>query len=98
MPFRNQAESEDEQKRFDYAIAMSKKLKERLDILGVELIVFDVDLALAGTIDLFAKSKRDGTYIIIDHKTNADLGLDNKYSSFALDPISHVPDTPFGHY
>lgn len=47
--------------------------------MGVELIVFDVDLALAGTVDLFAKSKRDSTYIIIDHKTNADLGLDNKY-------------------
>ena len=98
VPFRNQPESEDEKKRFDYAIAMSKKLKERLDILGIELIVFDVELALAGTIDLFGKSKKDGTYIIVDHKTNGDLGIENKYSQFALDPISHIPDTPFGHY
>ena len=96
--FRNIAENEEEQKRFTNAIAIAKKFNESLDILGIEKIVFDVDLALAGTIDLFGKSKKNGNYIIIDHKSNADLGLENKYKSFALDPISHVPDTNFGHY
>jgi ATP-dependent exoDNAse (exonuclease V) beta subunit len=96
--FRNIAENEEEQRRFNNAIAIAKKLDERLDILGIEKIVFDVDLALAGTIDLFGQSKKTGEYIIVDHKSNADLGLDNKYKSFALDPISHIPDTNFGHY
>lgn len=96
--YRNIAESIDEQKRFNNAIAITKQIKNRLDILGIELIVFDVELALAGTIDLFGKSRKDGTYIIIDHKTNADLQLENKYQSFAFDPIQNVPNTNFGHY
>ena len=41
-----------------------------VDILGIEKIVFDHRLKLAGTIDLFAKSRKDGSYLIIDHKTN----------------------------
>ena len=77
---------------------MAKKIKEALDIVGIEMIVFDTDLAIAGTIDLLAKSKKNGAYIIIDHKTNKDLGLNNPYDKFGLDPISHIPDTAFGHY
>lgn len=96
--FRNQPEDEEERRRFHNAISMSKKIKERVDIVGIEMIVFDVDLALAGTIDFFGRSKKDGTYVIIDHKTNKDLGIDNKYKKFAFDPISHIPDTGFGHY
>ena len=58
-----------------------------------------VELALAGTIDFFGRSRKDpNLHIIIDHKTNADLQLENKYNSFAFDPISHVPNTSFGHY
>ena len=93
------AENEIEQMRFNNAIAIGKKIKQRLDILGIEMIVFDVDLALAGTIDFFGRSRKDpNLYILIDHKTNADLQLENKYKSFAFDPISHIPNTAFGHY
>lgn len=98
FPFRNKAEDEDEKKRFSNAVSIARKIKDKVDILGIEMIVFDIDLALAGTIDFFGQSKKDGTYIIIDHKTNADLQLENKYNSFAFDPISHVPNTSFGHY
>ena len=99
QPFRNKAENEDEQKRFNNAIAIGQKIKQRLDILGIEMIVFDVELALAGTIDFFGRSRKDpNLHIIIDHKTNADLQLENKYNSFAFDPISHIPNTSFGHY
>lgn len=97
-PTRHTPADEEEAQRFKHASAIARKLKDRLEIVGVELIVFDVELALAGTIDLLGKSKRDGTYVIIDHKTNADLQLDNKFNSFALPPIEHIPDTAFGHY
>lgn len=52
---------------------MAKSFYDRLDILGVEKIVFSPSLRLAGTIDLFARSRKDGTYLIIDHKTNASI-------------------------
>ena len=96
--FRNTPEDETEKKRFENAIAMSRKIKDRLDIIGVEKIVFDEQLQLAGTIDFLGKSKKDGSYIIIDHKSNQEIETFNKWKKFAFEPIPKIPDTNFGHY
>ena len=53
---------------------------------------------IAGTIDLLARSRKTGAVIIGDWKTNKALDAENKWGKFGLDPIRHVPDTPFGHY
>lgn len=96
---RNIAESEIEQSRFNNAITMAKKIMARADILGIEKIVFDSDLQIAGTIDLLAKSKSAGEYLIIDHKSNDKyLGPGNMFNKFCLEPIGHIPDTPYWHY
>ena len=95
---RNIAENIVEEHRFSNAIKIATKLKGMVDILGIEKIVFDHRLKLAGTIDLFAKSRKDGSYLIIDHKTNQTIEEDNKYKKFALDPIKHIPDTNYWHY
>ena len=96
---RNKAENEIEQMRFNNAIKMAKAFRQKLDIIGVEKLVFDDRLQIAGTIDLLGKSRKlQNTYVIIDHKSNQKISNDNKYKKFALDPISHVPDTNFHHY
>ncbi len=95
---RNTTENIVEQHRFDNAIKIAKKLKSTIDILGIEKIVFDPRLKIAGTIDLFARSRKDGSYLIIDHKTNAEIEMENKYNKFCLGPISHIPDLSFYHY
>lgn len=77
---------------------MATSFKQKIDILGVEKIVFDETLKIAGTIDLFAKSRKDGSYLIIDHKTNKKIETYNTFKKFAYAPIEHVPDTSFGHY
>lgn len=96
--FRNKAEDSDEQKRFQNGIDIAQKFLQRLDILGVEKIVFSDQLRIAGTIDLFAQSRKTKEYLIIDHKTNKTIDTDNKYNKFCLDPISHLPDLSFYHY
>ena len=96
--FRNTPEDDIERARFSNAIEIAKKIKERVDIIGVEKIVFDEQLQLAGTVDFLGRSKKDGSYIIIDHKSNKEIELENKWNKFALDPISCIPDTNFGHY
>jgi ATP-dependent exoDNAse (exonuclease V) beta subunit len=96
--FRNTPENEVEQQRFSHAINIAKKLKSTIDILGVEKIVFDPQLKIAGTIDLFAKTRKNNVYLIIDHKSNAEIERENKWNKFCLDPISHIPDTHIGHY
>lgn len=95
---RNVAENEKEEKVFANAKKMATSLYRSIDILGVEKIVFSVPLRISGTIDLFARSRKSGDYLIIDHKTNKTIDTVNKYKSFALHPITHIPDLNFYHY
>lgn len=95
---RNTPRNLKEQLVFPVAKKVAEKLKEKCDILDVEKIVFDEDLRLAGTIDVLLRSKKNGNIIIGDWKTNKDLNKENRYNSFALDPISHVPNTNYAHY
>lgn len=97
---RNVAESESENARFKNASLLAHKLKKSIDILGVEKIVFSDQLnpKIAGTIDLFGRSRKTGEYLILDWKTNNEITQDNIYKKFCLDPISHIPDTNFHHY
>lgn len=85
---------------FKIASAIAMKFRTELSIFGVEKLVFCPNLVipLAGTIDLLAQSKKDGTYLILDWKTNEQIEVGNKYKKFGLDPIRHVPDTNFYHY
>lgn len=97
--YRNVPDGMKEELAFKNAKTIGKKLLEKLDIVGVESIVFDHKLKIAGTIDLLAKSKTDpNTYLIIDHKTNKEIVTENTYNKFALAPISHIPDISYYHY
>lgn len=95
---RNKPKDEAEQKRFDNAIKIATALKSKVEILGIEKIVFDENLRIAGTIDLLARSKKNGHLLIIDHKTNAKIETTNFYKKFALPPIEHIADNNFCHY
>ena len=96
--FRNTPESETEKMRFANGIKVAQALLQKTDILGVEKIVFSDRLRISGTIDLLAQSRKDGSYLIIDHKTNASIEKEPKYKKFCLAPISHLLDTSFNHY
>jgi len=71
-----------------------------LDILGVEKIVFNPFLPrpIAGTIDLLARSRKNGDILILDWKTNKSIDQENRWDKYGLDPIKHIPDTALGHY
>lgn len=95
---RNTPANEKEAKMIEHAVSMAKRFYSSFDILGVEKIVFSPSLKIAGTIDLFARSKKDGTYLIGDHKTNKSIDLEDKWNKFALPPISHLHDINGVHY
>ncbi len=95
---RNTPQDAREEIVFKHAINMARKFRQQLDILGVEKIVFSPELRIAGTIDLFARSRKTGDFVIIDHKTNQTIDTENKWSNFALPPIEHIPDINFWHY
>lgn len=95
---RNKPQDAREEIVFKHAVNMARKFRQQLDILGVEKIVFSPELEIAGTIDLFARSKKTGDWIIIDHKTNQTIDTENKWNSFALEPIEYVPNINFYTY
>lgn len=95
---RNKPQDVREEIVFKHAVNMARKFRQQLDILGVEKIVFSPDLEIAGTIDLFARSKKTGDWLIVDHKTNQTIDTENKWNSFALEPIEHVPNINFYTY
>lgn len=89
---RNKPTNPREEMMFKNAVDMAKKFYTTLDIIGVEKIVFSPELRLAGTIDLLARSRKDGKYCIIDHKTNKSIDLEDNWGKFALKPIEHLHD------
>ena len=92
--------NEKEERTFAQGADMAAKFRKGLDILGVEKIVFSPFLPnpIAGTIDLLARSRKDGSVLILDWKTNKSIDRYNRYNKFGLDPIGHVPDLNFYHY
>ena len=90
--FRNEPKSDEERMIMAAGFEAAKEVKSRFEILGIEQIVFDVDIRIAGTIDLLA---RDGdTVWILDWKTNKKIDFTNNFktNSLALHPISHLPN------
>ena len=79
---------------------MAEKFRQGLDVLGVEKIVFNPFLPcpIAGTIDLLARSRKDGSILILDWKTNKSIDQENRWDKYGLDPIKHVPDLNYWHY
>lgn len=96
--FRNKPNDSREKAAMDNAVTLCKRLLEKGTPEGIEKIVFDERLGIAGTIDLLFRAKKDGKLWILDHKSNASIDTENRYNSFAKAPISHVPDTNFWHY
>lgn len=96
---RNTPENEKEELTFKHAIEVASAIKNKFQIVGVEQIVFDHRLKIAGTIDLLCRSKvQPNLFYIFDWKTNKEISSENKYSKYAFDPISHLDDTVLNHY
>lgn len=95
---RNKPENEKEQKTMQSAIKLAKLILEKTEIIGIEKIVFDSDIKIAGTMDLFARSKKNGSLWIFDHKTNERIDTFNRWNKFALHPIENIADTNYFQY
>lgn len=78
----------------------AKTLKDKIDVIEAEKIVFDPYLPtpIAGTIDLLGKSKTDGSILILDWKSNDKIETTNTFKNFCLDPISDIPSINYYHY
>ena len=92
---------EDEDRRLiKKAEARARKLMSIGTFVGAEVVVFDPDTMIAGSIDLVLR-KPDGTYVLIDHKSNRERPT-NDYAERngrkMTGPLSHLPDGKLEKY
>lgn len=97
-PQRFQPLTEKEFRLMDAGIVAARNFRAKFKILGVEQLVGDVDIQLAGSIDLLAYDPATGTYWILDWKTNEKIERDNRYGAKMLEPIHYLPDCNAVHY
>ena len=71
------------------------KIKENFDILGVEKIIFDHNLRIAGTVDFLLKHKN--SIIIGDWKTNKEISRKKQYN-YGLGPLYKIADNKLNRY
>ena len=100
-PLRNSPEDARETETFKHAVTIAEKIRSRYEVLGIEKVTFLEHLKLAGTVDLFARSKKkDGSYKywILDYKTNKKIEQENPWGKFGFKPFDRFPDNNFSHY
>ena len=96
---RNKPENPKEESTFKFTIPFVQAVKRRYYVIAPEKVVFDHRLKVAGTIDLFARSRdQSNLYYIFDWKTNERIDRENKYGDKGLGPISHLDDCAYTHY
>jgi ATP-dependent exoDNAse (exonuclease V) beta subunit len=94
---RNRPRDEHERRLMQQAYDIASAVLDFAQPHGIEKIVFDFDIAVAGTIDLLALAN-DGTVKIVDWKTNEKIERENPYNKFMLGPLCHLADNDFNHY
>ena len=86
---------------FDYRKQKLKKMMTDMRKIYMpiknELIVYDRGWKLCGTIDFLAKDIRDGSYAIIDWKTNKKWEFSNRYNKLKA-PFDKLDDCNISHY
>lgn len=96
---RNTPENVREESTFKFTKPFVEAVARKYKVVSPEMVVFDTRTRIAGTIDLFARSRtQPDLYFIFDWKTNEKLDRDNKYGDTGLWPIHHFPDSPYHHY
>lgn len=63
-----------------------------------EWVVYDEDIALAGSIDMVTQNL-DGTLTIYDWKRSREITKTSNFNKFSINPnIDYIPDSNFWHY
>ena len=97
--FRNQPKSDHERRLMAAGYNAAMRVKDTMNVIGIEQIVFDFTFGIAGTIDLLTRDKTDpDLYWILDWKTNEKIEFHNRWGTHGLDPISHLEDCSGTHY
>lgn len=69
-----------------------------LTVKGLELIVGDLELGYAGTLDTLVHSSMNEKYVVLDWKSNEKFGTVSDYNRNLLPPFDDLPDCELTKY
>lgn len=75
-----------------------RKASASLTPVGVEVILYDAALGIAGTADLVARSSKTGKLHVLDWKTNAKFTTDSRYRKRLKQPFGFLPECHLSEY
>lgn len=98
QPPPHQPESDKERKAFRAFWDRATKINRALHVCGCEILVFDPDLRIAGTVDLLCYDRNQKLYMLLDWKTNKEIATQNNYGETALPPMEYIQHCNMEHY
>ena len=90
-------EVEEDCVEWQYFEQFEEEVGKHLEPYRTEMMVWDKELKLAGSIDMIFRNP-DGTLLIYDWKRCKNIKKDNRWEQATTDCISHLPDTNYWHY
>lgn len=72
-------------------------VREGAHLVATEMIIGDVELGIAGTLDCLLFSEKTGKHHLLDWKTNSKFRTSNRWQTL-LPPFAHVGDCELGRY
>ena len=89
---------EDFRNRRILSIDLYGKLKNAYAPVATELIVYDKELKLCGTLDFLGLRLKDNTYTIMDWKTSKKIEKENKFGKIMKQPFADYDNCNFVEY
>lgn len=77
---------------------MADFIKKKYKVCGAEIIVFDPQMMIAGTVDLLVWDQSKNAFRLLDWKTNAKLEKENKFGQRAKPPLEKIHDCNVERY
>ena len=96
--FRNSPQSEKEARTMEQAKILAGRIKEKMEIVAVEKILFDINLKIAGTADLIVRNPHNGELFLLDWKTNQTIDMSNQYGEKMSGIFSYMDECNFNTY
>jgi len=95
---KNKKPSNDSYEHIRHGIEFLNSIQESHEIIGSEIVVFNSEFNIAGTIDLIIKEKETGKILTIDWKTGQKDIEKNDVWDYCKSPLNEIPNNKFYKY
>jgi len=86
------------QNYFNICDQLAVQITNKYYVYDKEMIVFDPEFFIAGTVDLILQDKEKPIVYIVDWKTNEKIEMKNDYKQYGIGEFEHLDHCNYNHY